>query len=81
MVLLSSDDTQLDVDRALIAEVVFWNYSFIMRKFHDFRKVCDMTSHSLQILRNLPPEEIKAYVTPTMKESTPELHEVREERN
>jgi hypothetical protein len=81
MVLLSSDDTQLDVDRALIAELVFWNFNFEMIKFHDARKVCELTSHSLQILRNLPPEESEAFENPTKKESVPELHEIREELN
>lgn len=77
MVLLSSDDPNLDVDRALIAELVFWNFRFSMLKFHDFRKILDLTSHSLQILRNLDDSGDK---TPTViKETDPELHQVKED--
>ena len=53
MVLLSSDDTNLDVDRALIAEIVCWNYRFQMLRFHDGRKELEITGHSMQILRNI----------------------------
>lgn len=53
MVLLSTDDVELDVDLALIAEMVFWNFGFEMLKFHDGRKDLNLSSHSLQILRNI----------------------------
>ena len=35
----------------MIAELVFWNYKFQMKKFHDYRKIINITSHSLQVLR------------------------------
>ena len=54
MVLLSSDDMSLEVDAGLIAEIVCWNFRFEMLRFHDGRKKLDLTSHSLQILRNVP---------------------------
>ena len=31
----------------MIAELVFWNYKFEMKKYHDYRKDVDITSHSL----------------------------------
>ena len=56
LVLLSSDDTELEIDKALIAEMVFWNFCFEMLKFHDGRKDLNLDSHSLQILRNVMTE-------------------------
>ena len=53
MVLLSSDAPNLEVDASLIAEIVYWNFKFEMLRFHDGRKRLDLTSHSLQVLRNV----------------------------
>lgn len=79
MVLLSSDDPELDCDRAMIAEVVCWNYCLEMLKFHDGRKNLDVSSHSLQVLRNEPPPEDPP--VPGARDVIPELHQIKEERN
>ena len=50
MLLLTSDD-DVELEQTMIAELVFWNYKFEMKKYHDYRKDVDITSHSLQVLR------------------------------
>ena len=50
MLLLTSDDN-VELEQTMIAELVFWNYKLAMTKFHDYRKIVDITSHSLQVLR------------------------------
>ena len=47
MLLLSSDDFNVDLDAAVIAEMAFWNYRFEILKFHDFRKTVNSDAHSL----------------------------------
>lgn len=50
MLLLTSDD-DVELEQTMIAELVFWNYRFVMTKYHDYRKDVDITAHSLQVLR------------------------------
>ena len=81
LVLLSTDDTELDIDKALIAEMVFWNFGFEMLRYHDGRKELNLNSHSLQILRNVVNTLSETKKTQQLSEQhrQPELHEIREE--
>ena len=81
LVLLSTDDTEPDIDKALIAEMVFWNFGFEMLRYHDGRKELNLNSHSLQILRNVVNTLSETKKTQQLSEQhrQPELHEIREE--
>ena len=47
MLLLSSDDCDVELDIAVIAELAFWNYRFEMLRFHDGRKTVNADAHSM----------------------------------